>query len=262
MSRGLLDSGSWRTSFSYVAKTGLGYDAHAYWKSVQGEYYVNAPMAQDAFLYSPAFAQLIWPLAQLPWPWFNGIWMLGAAFTFAYVLKPLGWKLAIPMWLICTPEMVMGNVFWLFALVVALGLRYPSSWVFVFLTKITPAIGPIWFAARREWKHCGYAAVTTFVVVGISFAIDPGAWVDWIEFLKSHLGTTTSRPEGVLFPAAVRIPMAVVLIFWGAKKTKYWTIPAAMVLASPVFGIAALTIFAGLPRLLENERKAELFAKS
>ena len=47
----------------YAFQLGLGYDSHAYWLAVQdmGRLYGAPALARDAFLYSPAFAQLIWP---------------------------------------------------------------------------------------------------------------------------------------------------------------------------------------------------------
>nr|AGC71602.1 hypothetical protein [uncultured bacterium A1Q1_fos_1053] len=228
---------------------GFGVDSHAYWQAIRGEYYSNAPGTIDAFLYSPAFAQLLWPLAQLPWPVFNMLWMLAATASLTYLLRPLGWRLSVPALLACTPEIFSGNVFWIFAMVVAFGLRFPALWAFVFLTKITPAIGPIWFAMRREWTNVSISAVATVVVVGTSYAIDPEAWFAWIEFLRTHLSSTKGQVGGLSLPPVVRIPLAVALILWGALRTKYWTIPTAMVLATPVFGIASLVVFAGLPRL-------------
>ena len=51
---------------------GFGYDSHAYWVAAQdlGHLYERPPLARDAYLYSPAFVVLLWPLAQLPWPIF------------------------------------------------------------------------------------------------------------------------------------------------------------------------------------------------
>ena len=77
----------------------------------------------------------------------------------------------------------------------------------------------------------------------------------WIEFLRTHLGSTTGQVGGLSLPPVVRIPAAVVLIVWGALKSKFWTIPVAMALATPVFGAAALVAFAGLPRLLAHETR-------
>lgn len=235
-----------------VAYGGFGGDSHVYWSAARNISYSAEPYAAGAFLYSPAFAQVLWPLAQLPWPIFSALWLVLAALTFAYLLKSLGWRLAVPLWLCCTPELVFGNVFWVFALVVAFGLRVPSLWLFPLLTKVTPALGPIWFLARREWGKLVVSVIATIVVVGISVAFDPQAWRGWLQFLWGHRGMTASQVGEWSLSPMIRVPLAVILIFWGGLKNKLWTIPAAVVLATPVFWSAVFVVFAGLPRLLES----------
>lgn len=66
-----------------------GYDSHAYWLAWRHPLYGAAPTTPDAYLYSPAFAQLIWPLAQLPWPVFATIYSLLLLAILAWLLKPL-----------------------------------------------------------------------------------------------------------------------------------------------------------------------------
>lgn len=240
-----------------VTVVGFGYDSHAYWLAIRGSGYSNAPNTPDAYLYSPAFTQVLWPLGRLPWPLFNLVWMAFAGITLAYLLKPLGWRLSVPLWFACTPEIVSGNIFWMFALVVAFGFRYPWLWSVVVLTKITPAVGPIWFAVRREWKKFLEALIVTTVIVSVSVAFDLGAWRSWFDFLQLHLSSTTSQVGGYSPPPVIRIPLAFGLVVWGAAKSRIWTIPAAMALATPVFGVAALVVFAGLPRLQGNRLKNE-----
>ena len=46
------------------------FDAHAYWTAWQGGMYDTPWLVNGAYSYSPAFAQLIWPLTLLPWPVF------------------------------------------------------------------------------------------------------------------------------------------------------------------------------------------------
>lgn len=52
------------------------------------------PNTADAYLYSPAFAQLIWPLAQLPWPLFVAAGAVAGFALYAWLLRPLGRTLA------------------------------------------------------------------------------------------------------------------------------------------------------------------------
>ena len=70
----------------YAFQVGLGYDSHAYWLAVQDmdRLYGAPALARDAFLYSPAFAQLIWPLGLLPWPAFCVLWTLLSAVIFGH----------------------------------------------------------------------------------------------------------------------------------------------------------------------------------
>lgn len=139
-------------AYTYVKNFGLGVDARAYWLAARGPLYSGAPATYDAYLYSPLFVQLIQPLASLDWPIFLSMWMILSASVFVYLLKPLGWRLAVPCFAMCLPEIVSGNVNWLLALVVAFAFRQPWLWAFPFITKITPTLGPLWFLVRREWK--------------------------------------------------------------------------------------------------------------
>ena len=60
----------------YAVQVGLGYDSHAYWSAVQHleNLYAAPALSRDAFLYSPVFAQVVWPLGRLPWPAFAALW--------------------------------------------------------------------------------------------------------------------------------------------------------------------------------------------
>src|SRR5665647_1227965 len=57
----------------------IGADSHAYWMAVRfpETWYTQPPAYRDAFLYSPAFVQALWPLGQLPWPAFQSVWIAG-----------------------------------------------------------------------------------------------------------------------------------------------------------------------------------------
>lgn len=234
-----------------VAYSGFGYDSHAYWITGQGgELYGRRPNTKDAFLYSPAFAQLLWPLAQLPWPVFAVLFVVLPAAAFVWLLRPLPWRWGVPLWLATMPEIVTGNVFWLLALVAVGGLRFPAAWTFAALTKITPCLGPVWFLARREWRSASYAIGAILLVTAVSVSIDPGAWRDWVAFLRENL-SRSGHAMGIpiLPPLAVRFPVAVGLVFFAARTGRRQLIPVAMVIATPVLAIASFTILAAMPRL-------------
>ncbi len=240
-----------------VDRFGFGNDAHAYWLVWhEDDRYSRAPDTVDAYLYSPAFAQLIWPLAQLPWPVFGLIFTLAPAIAFAWLLKPLSKHVAIACWLMTMPEIVSGNVYWLLALAAAVGLRHPSTWTIMAMTKITPCLGPVWFLVRGEWRRLGVTVFALAVVTGISYAIQPQAWHDWIVFLLENRAASDGSLGGSIFPPlVVRFPCAVMLLVWGALGGRFWTIPVAMVLSTPVIGIASFTMLCAIPRLGGGPRR-------
>lgn len=228
----------------------VGVDAHAYWAAYRGVVYHSAPSTEDAFLYSPAFLQAIAPIAWLPWPVFATIVMTAAGLTFAYLLAPLGWRWAVPLWLCCTGEILTGNIFWVLALVALFGRRVPSLWVVPLLTKIAPGVGLLWFVVRRQWRAFGVAVATLVVVVGLSYALAPGLWHDWVSFLLQNAGSSTHAVGSrIVPPPVVRFPLAVLLVAWGAHKQRPWTLPVGMLLATPVIGLGSFTILAALVRL-------------
>lgn len=237
----------------YVWVQGIGVDAHAYWLAWRGPMYTTAPGTPDAYLYSPAFAQIIWPLAQLPWLPFVSIFTVGLAGVLAWLLKPLGWRWGFPLWLAGLPEIVSGNIFILMAVVAVIGLARPESWAFVALTKISPTVGPVWFLVRGEWRQLVRSLLALAVISGVSLALAPSLWQEWVQFLMSHLGESTGAIGSPLMPPAiVRIPLGLVLLIWAAQRDKRWCIPVAMVLCTPVLWLGSLTLLAAIPRIREH----------
>jgi len=230
----------------------FGWDSHAYWLAWRGMMYGAAPMTRDAYLYSPAFAQAIRPMAYLPWPVFAAIWSALLAVVLAWLLAPLRWW-AIPLWLAGLPEIISGNVFVLLAVVAVLGLRHRWLWAFAALTKITPCVGPVWFAVRREWRQLGVSVGVTVAVAALSLAVAPHLWVDWIRFL-GHQADKSGHTLGAEIwpPIAYRLPVAVLLVAWGARTNRRWVLPVGMVLASPVVWLGTYTMLAALPRLQDR----------
>jgi hypothetical protein len=229
---------------------GFGWDAHAYWQAWRGEMYTTGPNTQGAYLYSPAFAHLVWPLAQLPWPLFAIIFALVSGSAMAWLLRPLGLRTALPLWLASTPEIASGNIFALLGVVAVVGMRHPSLWALAALTKVTPCLGPVWFATRGEWRRLASAVAGTLLAAIASFVISPEAWTAWITFLATHVGQSQDAVGSPLLPGPLfRVPVALGLVIWGARTNRAWTLPVAMCVATPVFGFAAVTMCAAIPRL-------------
>jgi hypothetical protein len=223
----------------------LGQDAHAYWLALQGgPLYEKGPAELDAYLYSPVFVQVLWPLGVLPWWTFFAVWVLLGLIALAWLVKPLGLVRGVPLALFCVPDLVIGNIYVFLALMVALGVRWPSVWAFGVLTKVTPGLGVIWHLARRDWRGATSAVVTTAVLTPASFAIAPSDWRDWIELL---LASPSGDPSFFL-----RCVMAVALAVLAARRERTWVLAVAVVVATPVLNAAACFVpLAAIPRLRE-----------
>ena len=244
---------AWLSVALVASDLGFGVDSHAYWAAWRGEMYDHAPATRDAFLYSPAFAQAIWPLAQLPWPVFAVVWGLAAAATVTWLAAGAGRAWVVPLSLLGTLEVLTGNVNWLLALVALLGLRHPGLWTIALLTKVTPALGPIWFLVRGEWRDLARSAAWAAGVIAASVVLAPGLWHAWWELLSLHAGSTGGTVgSDFLPPLAIRLPVVLAFLVWGARTDRVWTLPVSMTLVSPVSGIGQVVVLLALPRLLRT----------
>jgi hypothetical protein len=128
-------------------------------------------------------AQAVRPQTFLPWPLFAARWGLAAA-TNAWLLRPL-----VRRWLLfafCLPVVISGDLWWLFALVLVFGFRWPVLWTAPLTTKITPAVGAVWLAVRRERAKVGVAAATALAAMGHSVEIFPAVWGARVRFLRGR----------------------------------------------------------------------------
>jgi hypothetical protein len=225
----------------------LGWDAHAYWLAGHGDLsYTRSGGEIDAYLYSPAFATAIRPLAAFDWPVFYIAWIILQSAVAMWLLKPIRLRWAIPIFLTSVPEIVNGNIFVLLAACAVLGVKRPGVLAFPLLTKITSGVGLIWFVARGEWTYLARALSVTFIVATVSYLMAPTAWQAWLEFLYGHRDGT---PDGVI-GFTFRCLVAGAIVVFGARKGQPWLIAPAMVLASPIFDFPVLTILTAIPRLL------------
>jgi hypothetical protein len=240
-------AGLWAAFYVLVAVFGGGgFDSHAYWLTRGGIDYGLAPGQRDAYLYSPVFAQAIRPLTLLPWRAFALLWFAAAGGTYVWLTRGVAARWRPVLLALCLGDVVYGNVWWLFALVLCFGLRRPTLWAVPLLLKITPAVGLVWFAARREWRNLATVFLVATGVVLISYPLDPSAWTAWLDFLLHR------RERSDLDVA--RLCAAAGLTVFAARTNRAHLLPAALWLAAPVFSINGLAICAALPRLLELRR--------
>ena len=230
-------------------RDGFAWDARAYWSADLSNLYATARVTPDfAYLYSPAFAQAISPLTALPWALFLPLWTGAEAIALVILAGPF----TLPL-LFLEPvlyELDVANVTLLLALAIVAGFRYPWTWALVLLTKVTPGVGLLWFAFRREWRSLGIALGATAVITLVSFVLSPGQWVTWVQVLLIHDPTPGFGP-----PLWVRLPLSVVLLWWGARTNRRWVVPIAAMLALPVLrttGLVLLVACLPLARVAED----------
>lgn len=234
---------------------GPGQDARAYWEATRAELpYEREVGDQSAYLYSPAFLQGVSPLTVLSWESFLVGWT-GVALAAALVLA--GPLLFAPVLFFASFEVWGGNVHLLLALAIVAGFRWPAAWALVLLTKITPGIGLLWFATRREWRPLGIALGATAAVAGVSWLVDPILWQQWFTFLLGSLGQSTPA-GGIPVPIWVRLPMAAAVTVYAARTDRQWLVLVAAVLALPVLWWGGLSMLVGIVALRRREFEAGL----
>jgi hypothetical protein len=233
---------------------GTGQDARCYYQATLADPYLHSSWNDPiAYVYSPAFLQLVSPLTVLPWQAFMAVWtaLLIGAVRFLTGPRLLAAGLLFPF---TAMEVAGGNVSLLLAVAIVVGFRWPAAWALVLLTKITPGIGLLWFAVRREWRSLFIALAATVLVVTVSAVVLPAAWRQWLDVIVANAGkggTWASVPV----PLVIRLPAAVALVVWGARTDRRWTVPVASMLALPALWYGGLSMLLAVIPLLPRDRE-------
>ena len=213
--------------------------------------------AIGAYPYSPAFAQLLYPLNLLPWPLFVAVWTAILIAAVWFLTGPDYFLLGL---VVGAMEIAGGNVSILLALAIVKGFRHPWTWSFVLLTKITPGVGLLWFVIRREWRALAVALGSTAAVVAVSYLANPQAWRDWIALLAANTskgGTWAAIP----IPLWLRGPIGVAIIVWGARANQRWTVVVGSMLALPALWYGSLSMLLGVIPLTTREERGRAWAR-
>ena len=223
--------------------TANGHHRDMTWYAAEPSNLYAGGLAVDGFYgYSPAFFQVLTPLRMLPYE--GAVWAWGGLMLGALVIASGRWT---PLAIILPPvlgELIISNVHLIYAAAIVLGFRWPWTWSLMILTKVTPGIGLLWFAVRREWRQLAIALGVTAAIAAVSFVYAPSLWLDWVTTLaQSAQAPPQPFQPNALFPIPllVRLPVAALLIVWGARSDRYWTLPVAVVIASPVIWTAGLS---------------------
>ena len=234
-------------------------DAYAYWTTRDGVFYDAATTGRiGSYLYSPAFAQLLAPLVWLPIAVFTALWTAFNAATLWLLLRR--WALPSLFFLPIALEVISGNVHLLYAAAIVVGFRWPAAWALMFLTKVTPGIGVLWFLVRREWRSLAIALAATAALAAVSYALDATQWARWIDILRADAtgaGAAAFTTVGWYLPIglAPRLAVAVVVAVVAALSDRRWLVPVAVVLAMPVVWLNSLAVLAACVPLWLAERE-------
>ena len=108
---------------------------------------------------------------------------------------------------------------------------------------------------RREWRSFTIALGVTAVIVAVTLVIQPDYWAEFFRSIGSNLNE--SQYFSIPPPAPIRIPIAILLVIWGARTDRPWTVPVAAMLALPIIWPHGLTVaLAAIPFLRRGDRAA------
>jgi hypothetical protein len=221
---------------------GAPVDVRAYWAVDPNHLYPDAgDWRATGYLYSPAFELVVGVTRLIPFEVFAAIWRAILLAVLVYLAGPLTLPalLAYPV----ASEVNAGNIQLLLALAIVAGFRYPATWAFVILAKVTPGLGVLWFALRRRWRDFAIAIVTTSLIALVTFIIWPDRWLAYLRLLGGHPAPAVS-PWYLTFWD--RLPWAVAALALGAWRGWRWPVVVAATLALPVFYFISPSLLVGV----------------
>jgi hypothetical protein len=178
--------------------------------------------------------------------WMARPWL--ACLLFATFLVPGIDLLAVPRHYLSS-----GNIFLPMALAVVAGFRWPWTYSFLLLTKVTPGVGLLWFLVRREWRNLFIALAATAAVVAVSFAFSSNLWFDWVNVLKSNAGYSEPGFAIHVLPLLPRLAIASLMTVAAARYDARWVVPIAAMIALPYITDTALIMILGVVPLLRHD---------
>lgn len=233
----------------------FGFDAHAYWNVNLANLYGSATSNTsdlDAFRYTPAAGQVFAVFHVLPWEVFFTLW-------FAAMIAALVW-LTGRTWLVLLAfppvalELFHGNIHLFMAVAIVVGFRWSGAWAFLALTKVTPAVGALWFAFRGEWRKFALAVGTSVAIAAISFVIAPDLWRRYVSTMIDNLEYDPGHPYPVPIPLPIRVVASALVVWWGARTDRRWTVPVAATLSLPIIWFHGLALLVAAIPLWREDR--------
>ena len=232
-----------------------GVDATHFYHGLFPPYGVTDYAAGDGFYYPPPAALVMTPLALLGLPILAAT-LTGCGLLALYVLLGRWAWLGLffpPVWW----DITAGNVNTIIGATALLGFARPGWWAVPLLTKVTPGVGVLWFAFRREWRSLALGLGTAAVLCVVSLVIAPQLWRDWLEELAAN-DPSYAGPGyfTVGIPLAPRLLVAIFLVSLGAARGWRWMIPIAVWLAIPVLWWSTPAVLVAVIPLARRRRVA------
>ncbi len=239
-------------------------DEQAYWRAAQrlvaGQplYDVSAlPNQPYAYWYPPVLAQILAPFTLVVGPpVFTAFWtVLLMACLWELSGRRIFVALAMVAFLPVALELRVRNIHLLIALLTVLALR--RSWVFwipAAAMKIAPVVGPIYLLAAGRRREAALAALVGAVVLGVSVALSPEAWLDFAAVASDRAAADTGGLLGL--PYTVRLTagvlMAVVAGRRGGRAGEVGVV-VAILFANPTLWANSLSLLVALVPLLRTD---------
>ena len=218
----------------------LAADSYTYWSAPYSNPYPGPQLGMPgAYLYPPPFIQALAPLRLLPWEVFHALWAGIGFAALIFLVGPIGGALAVTLLPFVYRDLLVGNIHLMLGAAIVLGFRYPAVWALPILTKVTPGIGILWFAIRREWRSLFMAVGAAVGVALISFALTPDLWRAWLERMRGDSGRAGDVYLAIL---AVRLAATATIVLYAGWRDRAWLVPIAVVIALPILWPDSLAI--------------------
>ena len=224
----------------------FGYDAYAYWSVSMPEPYLAPVGALGSYNYSPAFAQVADWFSSIDWWVFLYLWtclLVGSVIWIAGSPIWVAVAFAIPL---VSVELYHGNIHILLAVAIVLGFRHPWTWSFVLLTKPSAGVGLLWFVVARRMAQAGdRAGHDGRHRCGLLHPRTTGL-VRLVRAASGQRGLHAADATNLPIPLWIRLPMAAVVVVWGARTDRRWTVVLASMMALPVLWPGSGAMLIGL----------------
>ena len=250
-------------------------DEYAYWlagaRLAAGEPLYDltaAPNTPFAYWYPPPLAQVLAPLTSF---------VAADAFSIAWtvvLLACLWWlagrdvlvALALVAFLPVAIELRVRNVHLLIALLVVLALRRSwAFWVPAAALKITPVLGVAYLAAAGRWHDAVKVAVLGLAVLGVSVAVGPGAWREFLDVVGARAGTDGGSllpiPFAIRFAAGAVLAVIAGLVAAGrvgaGRFPRWWgevMLVVGLTIANPTLWMTAFSLLVAIVPLWRGAR--------